>query len=278
MMTRNYYYLTASLPDLVLDGGRRMPSVREFIDEITPQVHPADAALFNLFRYPSDNALLSALIEKREHTPDGRGLFSAEELAAEIKAPDRVPNYMRIFIEAYKEGRLPYPELSIENQIAWLFYDEACANADPFVRQWFAFDRDLRNVCAAYNCRRAAERGRAHGAAFRLQRALIGRNDVTEALVRSSAPDFGLASSLPWIERLAGLGRDNPVEFEKGVDAIRWDTLNELTVFSYFSFATILAFTVKLGMVERWQQLDEKEGAEIFEKLVQELTIKAKGM
>ena len=104
-----------------------------------------------------------------------------------------------------------------------------------------------------------------------MQRAIVGRNDVAQTILRSTTPDFSLSAQLPWIERLVGLSRDNLVELEKSIDTLRWEMLNELTVFSYFAVETLLAFCIKLGMVERWQGLDESEGEKRFTALVEEL-------
>ncbi|MBD3390400.1 MAG: DUF2764 family protein [Chitinivibrionales bacterium] len=272
MSKRNYYYLVAGLPDLILDGGKKMLSVGEFVQEASGLLHPDDAALFDMVRYPADNGNLLALLEKRDEEFDARGVFSQEALEDGIKSPDGLPGYMRTYIEAHKEGKLPFPELSAENQLTWLYYDEACAHENAFVREWFAFDRDLRNVISALNCRSAASEGLGEERPFLLQRAVIGRNDIAEAILKSNAPDFSLSAQLPWVERVTGLGRDNLVEYEKSIDTLRWDILNDLTTFSYFQIETVLAFTIKLGMVERWQELDEQAGREKFDRLVEELT------
>jgi hypothetical protein len=271
-MTRNYYYLVAGLPDIVLDGGKKALSVAQFVAETAPLVHPDDASLFELLRYAVDNGNLLAILEKREEDFDERGVFAKDELLEQVKVPDGLPRYMQAYVEAHAEGRAVFADCSPENQLTWLFYDEMCSHGNEFVRRWFTFERDLRNVSAAINCRHAAAQDQSREAAFTLQRAIIGRNDVAETILKSNAPDFSLSSQLPWVERLLGLSRDNLVAYEKNVDTLRWDTLNDLTTFAYFQIETLLAFTIKLGMVERWQGLDEAEGTKRFERLVEELT------
>ena len=100
---------------------------------------------------------------------------------------------------------------------------------------------------------------------------LIGRDDVAEALLRSNAPDFGLSAQLPWIDRLLGQSRGKPLDFEKGVDTLRWDVLNEMTIASYFQAETVYAFYLKLTIVERWRALDPKSGRERLDTLLGEL-------
>ena len=64
---------------------------------------------------------------------------------------------------------------------------------------------------------------------------------------------------------------DTLLDLEKNIDLLRWDYLNELTVFTYFQIETILAFYIKLGIVERWQGLDPAVGEQHYTKLVEEL-------
>jgi hypothetical protein len=249
-----------------------MPPVAEFIADVSGQVHPDDAALFDILRFPADNRNLLALLEKRDEPFDPAGGYSSDELAAHVKVPDALPSYMQAFIEAHAAGKLPSGDLSADNQLAGLFYDEMCAHRDPFISQWFTFDLDMRNVCAALNCRRAQAADRQPERAFMLQHAVIGGSDVAQAILKSTAPDFSLSAQLPWVERIVNMDRENPVEFEKNLDMLRWDRLNELTLFSYFSFDAVLSFTIKLGTVQRWQGLDEQSGKEALARLVKELT------
>lgn len=267
---RNYYYLVAGLPELVIDGTRRMPTVREFIRDTSSLIHRDDAALFATVQYPFDNKNLLTLLEKRPVPFDERGKFAQDELAELVRQVDpALPDYMRVFIEAYREGRLPWPEVAAESQLARLFHEAMDHHQCTFIREYQAFERDLRNVCVALSCRAA---GHDAGPSFAVQRALVGGNEIAETLARSTAPDFSLSAQLPWMERVISANREHPLELERVLDAIRWDKLNELTVFSYFAFETILAFTIRLGMVERWQALEEPAGAAIFEQLVTHLT------
>jgi hypothetical protein len=267
-MPRSYYYLVAGLPDIVLDNTKKGLTLDAFISDVSEQIHENDVSLLSLFRLPFDNKNLVNLLEKQEKKFDERGNFSQDILEQEIKQPDSLPFYMKTFLEAYKEEKLPFPELSFEDQLNWLFYDEATDHDNPFIRDWLIFDLDLRNVLAGLNCRKMA---RNREGDFSLAQSIICKNDVTELIHKSNAPDFSLSNKLPWIEKVVSLNSDDLVEYEKSIDTLRWDILNELTIFTYFQIETILAFIVKLDMVERWQKLDPETGKEKLEKLLSEL-------
>ncbi len=270
-MANNYYYLVAGLPDIILDNTKKTMFVSDFIRETSEQVLPCDAALFKLLLLCFDNKNFINLLEKNGAEFDTRGNFSRDELKIEIKIPEHIPQYMKTFLEAYQEEKFPFPELSIEDQLNWLYYDEVTTHHNEFIREWFTFDLNLRNVIAGLNCRSSIEKSVDSGTEFSRSQHIICRNDVSELILKSNAPDFTLSSRFSWVEKLLSFPQDNLVEYEKNIDTLRWDMLNELTTFTYFQIETILAFCIKLGMVERWQKLEPETGKERLNILLTEL-------
>jgi len=47
--------------------------------------------------------------------------------------------------------------------------------------------------------------------------------------------------------------------------------LDELTTFAYFQVETILAFCIKLMLVERWMKLDPVSGRQKLEQLIAQM-------
>jgi hypothetical protein len=272
-MTGNYYYLVAGLPDLFLDEGKQPLSCIESISEIREQLSGCDAGLFSFLQYPFDNRNLVSLLTENSDVFDARGYFTEEELTASLKVPEDLPGYMQLFLEAHGENRSPQQGLTPEDRLAWFFYEEACDNANTFIREWFTFDRNLRNVIAGINCRKelshldelGTDRDKAASAL------VVGRDEVAEAVMRSNAADFGIASQFPYVERVVALARKDVQEFEKGIDNLRWEMLDEMTTFSYFGAETVFAFFIKLTIVERWMALDPETGKEKRDRLLEEL-------
>ncbi len=270
-MPRSYYYLVASLPDIILDTTKKGFSLSTFINDVSEQINPKDSYLLSTLRFPFDNKNLINLIRKYKAKFEESGNFSRDELEQEIKLPDILPQYMKIFLESYKEEKLLFPELSLEDQLNWLFYEEVTNHSNTFIREWFSFDLNLRNVLAGINCRAISKTDEDEKNKFSLFNSIICKNDVSELIQKSNAPDFSLANQLPWIENVISLSKENLVEYEKKIDSLRWDMLNEFTTFTYFQIETILAFCIKLKMVERWQKLEPETGKERLSKLLSEL-------
>ena len=259
-MVRNYYYLVAGCADLVLGESRGAPDIRNAFNELLEQVHPDDARLLRFIRYPIDNANVCALLQEEEYPFDERGNYSRDELQDALRSGDELPQYLQRFLEARREGVDLFPGLQARDQLAWLFYEEAFAHPNRFIREWFGFECDLRNLLAAATIRRfhptTPEKG------------LLLLNDTAQTLSRSTAPDFSMGAQFSWVERVLALQGDNPAETEQGIDRLRWEMLDELTIFSYFQIESLLAFCIRLQMVDRWMRLDPREGEEKLRMLV----------
>ncbi len=272
-MGNNYYFLVTGLPDLILDEGKNISSFSEFMEELQEQISSGDQELLRCIRLPLDNSNLITVLQNSKKEFDPHGNFTRDEISYAIKNGDGLPEYMLAFLEAYKENRLPSSPLIAQDQLNCFFYERMIAHPNQFIREWFTFELNLKNLIAGVNSRKglehfdalASERERA------VASVIIGVNDEAEMILRSNAPDFGLSSQLSWVERVINMSRSNLLEFEKGVDLLRWDMLNELTTFSYFSIETIIAFSIKLMMVERWKNLDVQAGKVVLERLVEDL-------
>lgn len=262
-MARAYYAFVAGLPDLVLDSSRLSFSVDNFKEEARDYLEADDYERLSLFYLPVDNANLLRLLDDPQAELERAGRYSGEELVSEIKSPGMLPAYMQEFLEWYNEQTSAVAPHYREYLLTNYFLAAMQAHENDFVRSWFSFDMNLRNVLTALVARRQE---------ISLDEEITGDNIVSEAIRKANSGDFGLGREFPWIEKLLALfdGR-NLVERELGIDMLRWDFLEEATVFSYFSIEKVIAFYLKLTMAERWYALDEETGKELFEKLLQEL-------
>ncbi|MDR3012677.1 MAG: DUF2764 domain-containing protein [Chitinispirillales bacterium] len=272
-MARNYYYLVSSLPDLLIDDSKNVPAFRTVVGEVMDELSTEDREFVSAMMRPVDNRNLVNMLEQNSEEFDDRGNYSREELAAAVRMPGDLPEYMQVFMSAHKESRQLFPGLSALDQLTWLFYDAMAESGNDFSRNWFEFDANLRNVAVGINIRK--ELGHIEALATDRDRpaalTVVGRGDAAEAVLRSTAPDFGLASSLPWVEKVNALSKGGLTDMEKGLDELRWGMLDELSPLDYFQAETVAVFMVKLQIVYRWLKLDPVTGREKLDKLVSEL-------
>ncbi len=263
MFERNYYYLVAGLPDILQDQKKMPFTISEFREELAYHLHKEDFELVKLLFLHYDNTNLLNLLEKNKKTFIELGNFSQDHLEEEIREPATLPEYMQEFIHAFKNETPLFQSWSWENQLTWLYYKFLNTTGNEFLRNWFEFDLNVKNIFSAFNVRK-----------YKLARegVFIGDNDITEALKRSTLKDFGLSNDFPLMEKLMAFDEDlNSMEKERSLDMLRWDYLNELNTFHYFTIEVLLAFTIKLFMTERWLMLDPETGKKMFKQIISEL-------
>ena len=177
--------------------------------------------------------------------------FSLDELVAYV--------HERIDVSDKRLLRLLLLGLKEKTQTP-VFYSEAAKCNNKFINNYFAFDRDCRNVLAGAAARRMGVSAQPH---------LVGDGEVTEAILYNKAADFGLSGVLDFMPVLSSiLDIENVLERERKLDQLRWSKAEELTVFNYIDIDKVLAFVAKAHIVARWLKLDKPKGEEFFEKLV----------
>lgn len=134
------------------------------------------------------------------------------------------------------------------------FYMEALGSGNSFIREYFTFDLNVRNAKVRY-----------------LNKAL-GRPEDKDTISIKTA-EFDKSAE---IEQIL-LGRDI-IAREKAIDDLYWEKLDELSLMHYFDMNVIMAFILKLHIIDRWHILDENTGREMFKKLVNEVRGTFKGV
>ena len=143
------------------------------------------------------------------------------------------------------------------------FYRSALSHRNRFIREYFRFDLNLRN------------------AKVRFLNSALGRNADMDVLTGAAAEDDSRADldgklfdsgTFEEEGRPAQLfALTDLLARERELDSLRWDKIDEITVFDDFDIERILGFIEKLRIVDRWIVLDETEGRERFKKLISEV-------
>lgn len=123
--------------------------------------------------------------------------------------------------------------------------EEALHSRCRFVRDWARYNVDLNNVLVAEICRKHNWRAEEH---------LHGE------LPEDIAPEILALSRI-----------DNLYEREKAQDALRWEWLEERTLFSYFELENVLAYYLRVQMLHRWDNLTIEEGKRVFSQIVADM-------
>lgn len=264
MFKRNYYYIVAGLADIVPGQSKISTGLIEFKNELSELLSANDYSKIEIIILDIDNRNILNILEKKEKDFIQGGKYSLEQINQELKEPGFDEEYLNKFINAFIEEKAVFENMSWEDQLTNLYYDYLTNKINnKFINSYYIFDQNINNINAALVARKYD---------IKNKNIFIGDNIVTQAVKQSTLKDFGLAGEFPVVEKLINMFEDaDSVARERESDRIRWDYLDELNSFNYFTIEVIIAYIIKLRMIERWLKLDEETGKEMFGKLIADL-------
>jgi len=136
------------------------------------------------------------------------------------------------------------------------FYLRAEAHSEAFIRDYFRFDRNVRN------------------AKVRFLNKAVGRPEGQDVMIlsREEGTDPEVEEVFEEAQKTAAaLAEKKLLDRERALDSLYWDKVEEMVMMEVFSLPVILAFVVKLKISERWMILDPERGKELLRQLVEEI-------
>lgn len=266
-----YHSLIAALPDLQPDQTTTVVSLEELKNELPGLLSEYDASLLKLIfaRYDNENWL--KYLTGKDTPLHPLGNLDADDMARlvvlmrenEHPKDEKLSPYIHEFYITYSDDTFVTEGVSQEDYLAGLYFRYAMQSKNEFVRAWFEFNLNVNNILTALASRE-------HG--YDLRRMVAGNNEVARTIRRSNARDLGLAGMFDELEVLLRIA-DEPdlLEREKKIDALKWNWLDEHTFFHYFTIERILAFVLKVQMIERWKPLTVEKGEEMFRYMLSEM-------
>lgn len=130
------------------------------------------------------------------------------------------------------------------------FYLKALHHRNRFIREYFAYDLNLRNLKVEY-----------------LNKSLGRPEDMD--IVRLEGMDGSDFEGRQ--EIMSVLEGGDILKRERGLDDLMWKKIEEITIMDVFDIEVILGFIARLKIIDRWDKLDPDTGNELFRKLVEEI-------
>lgn len=297
-----YHYLIAGLPDITLDDSKQVYSVSGFKEEIFKKLSRGDKKLMNLFFLKYDNQNLLNWLKDPLNTDaavtDDRGTISAAKFIALVdefkekglakSVRKELPLYILTFLKEYAESLNQTnkeegdqdidlankddedPEndekeqekqpVTPDDKLTALYYAYAMKNGNKFFAAWFELNLTIKNILTAVTCRK-------HGLDRNLY--IIGNDKIAVNLKTSSARDFNLGDDVEFLADLLKLAEETDlVSREKRIDVLKWEWLDNNTIFKVFDVESIFSYLLKIEMIERWTNLDRASGEATFRELI----------
>lgn len=266
----NYYCIVAGLPDVAFDGSKPAYSVERFKEEIYPALSARDARCVDIFFLSRDNANILNILRNGENAAiDSLGRYTREELEEIISSSlngdirnKNVPSYIYRFFDYYVANQTK-ENVIWEDVLASYYYEYASKCPNKFVAAWYEYNLNVNNVLVAVSARKYK---------YSVADAVVGEGEIAEALRTSGARDFGLSGTLEYLEELLRLCENGKLqERERKLDEMRWNWLDDNSVFNYFSVERLIVFLQKVEILERWSGLDADNGLKRYKEMIADL-------
>lgn len=286
-----YYTLGASLPTLKSDDYKSLDySSASFILELRDQATAADRRLIDLLLLQGDNKVLLSILEEKTPPLSDIPLVIGEErlraLIATLKdkesdgkvvklgdkkvSTDEYPEYMVGFVREYlHDQEIDRPaEYFYEDILANEYFRYAQKKGDKFIRTWLSLERNASLVLAAITAKR-----------FNLdaRKIIIGESELVSLLRSGHWTEISFLEESEVVDAVMKISEEEHLAVrEHKIDDFKWAFLDNLTFADTFSIDTMLAYFLRLQILERWAVLDKERGERVFRDIVDHLNKEGK--
>lgn len=270
MLQKEYYCLVAGLPDLFFNESKLTFICVDFRKELQNQLSCEDYNLLEYLFLPFDNENLLSQIFEQSAVFNTNGNIAKAELEFQLSPENEqleLPHFMIQFLSWVQDAEINERTVETENILHQYFYEYALQSKNEFLRSWFIFNLNIKNILATFNCVRFG---------YNLQQQLIKveQNIMPYSLLinKRLKPEL-FEDELPFNQPIFRIAESDIslIEKEKELDKIRWNYLDENTLFHYFTIEKILSFTIKMLITERWLKLDADTGKILLKQLIDDL-------
>lgn len=190
---------------------------------------------------------------------------SDKELLALLRRKNDDETILALLEDDTVQDRKAELSLSDEDFRTQLLYEQGLRCKNKFVREWFAYNMDVNNVLAAAVAIK-------HN--MDVQKVVVGDSEVAQELRKGGAlgKNARLAALVPDLKEVAEIAEiGNLLDREKHIDALRWQWLEERTLFEVFNIEAVLAYYLKASILHRWDNLTVEQGEQVFRDMVADM-------
>lgn len=255
----NYYFLGSLLPDLHLDEKPDIGFV-ELNRLVHDNLSAHDFAKTITIRNYFDIYNLRAYWKDLELNPVGN--LDANAIEEALITKSGLPPYVFDYLDKYesKEERLHhFPEL-----LATFFQKEIQRASGAFLL-YLTLERELRLILLAY---RAKKLGR--DVVKELQYEDPEDEFVAQIIAQKDAVDYEPPEKYADFKQILNDYYSDPILFQKAYYSYLFRKIDEIIDVDSFATDRILAYMIKLIVVEKWQSLDKEKGLEIVDSILKE--------
>lgn len=273
LFSNQYYFLVAGLPDITFDANKLPFSVAEFRQMLDETLKSADKELIDKYFLTYDNKNLMAFLADNKamlaeggkiSAEDFGELLSAIEQETSLKNKSKYPPYFEKFIRMWLDEDAANSNQIWDNVMTQFYMEYGLGVKNKFIAKWFELNLNIGNILSAIYAKKYN---------MDIKDIIVGDNVVANTLRKNAnSRDLGAELELDYLDTLLRIADEPDIyERERRIDKLRWDWLEENTVFDYFNVEYLFAYLCKLEIVERWVTLNAEEGERVFRELIAKL-------
>jgi predicted transport protein len=250
----NYYFLAPSLPPLML---RNRPDItfEELKARLRVNLNKEDEQLAKtLMRFTDVNNIRNLLMEE---PIDSRGSMTEKELDEALLIRSGLPDYVFDFLDQFEKTQERIRNFSA---LSAQFFQEEIPRQKGFLKRYFTFEREWRLVLVGI---RSKQLGR--DLTKELQFEDLNDPFVAQILAQRDADRYEPPTEYQELRELIQASYPDAWEQHKAFAAYRFQKVEEIAEGSIFSIDVVLAYMVRLMIVEQYHELDEEKGHMILE-------------
>lgn len=262
-----YHCLIAGLPELDLGSAKVWISSKEFRKQLEQEIQAEDFALVKLLFLRMDNDHLVDFIEngtfeEKDAANFGLGDFSyqVEQFDAILPEEDVLPPYMVDLLKQYMKPDLTIERVEIEREVADRYYDYLMEHGNDFLRQYTEFEYNISNLLAYMEAGNLAIDPWKHISGDTV---FVKHLREDRSVTRAASAGFEMFNEITCYAELPFLS-----EKEMRYDEVRWRMIEEMAFFDEFTVNSILAYLLKILLIERWTPLVKEAGEEKLREMV----------
>lgn len=262
-MTKQYHYLVSSLPELSFTPDDQQYDFVRCKAFITEDLLQSDVVYIDLLCRPIDNKnIINSLFNTGIAWEKG-GAFTQDQFLADRQSTGAYyDKFWKFWDEQDVKNGLD--QMHTERYLLEHFYNTCKKTNNKFIQEWFRFDAEINNLKAVFASQKINRPFQEH---------LLGNDTVAEFYKNNATiNNASLALELEYVDAFTKImATENLLEREKQIDVFRWQVIEEMITFDYFSINTILAFLQKAKIINRWVKMDAANGQKRFKQLVDHL-------
>lgn len=261
-----YYSLITELPDLEFDSDANFERTDDFLANHKAKLEQEDLKLVRLLWYQKFHPKLIEFLSGQLESDEPLLRFDLSFFQSENENFQNLPSYMQKLV-IWKEGQQELPSKMIAaQQLQLLYFEQLQETENRFLQQWADQELNLINFLAAQRCEMNS---------IDKKEQLIKGNEYTDLLLEYPLSEKIVRTEFSAANQLISIVENaNYQEREFAMDRLRWEMIDEINRFEYFTVDRILGYFQKLLLLERWatifQSDKQVETVDIANNLVKE--------